>query len=67
MMVIRQNKKQVHLRYLSVRYVPASEYTIICIMNEPTVSTFGLEDKDWSVETGMVEPVQPMLVRPAMR
>ena len=27
-------------------------------MNGSVVSTFGLEDKDWSVETGMVEPVQ---------
>ena len=58
MMVIRQNKKQVHLRYLSVRYIPASEYTIVCIMNGPVVSTFGLECRDWNVE-----PVQQILVK----
>lgn len=58
MMVIRQNKKQVHLRCLSVRYIPASEYAITFIMNEPAVSTFGLECRDWNVE-----PVQQILVK----
>ena len=63
MMVIRQNKKQVHLRYLSVRYIPASEYTVICIMNEPAVSTFGLECRDLECRDWNVEPVQQILVK----
>ena len=51
-----KTKKQVRLRYLSVRYIPASEYTIICIMNEPAVSTFELEDKrSWLTNTGVLQ------------